>query len=462
MQIFIVILALAAAVFTGQLVSAGAHFGLYAAAAAAVASILLAFVAPRTGLGVLVFAMLLSPEINISALSGTSRNIVIRYDDIMIVFLFMSWFAKTAILKDKPFIFKSPVQRPILLYTAVCVLSTVFAVLAGKVKWEVSFFYVLKYVEYFLLYFMAYNLIEDKEDIKRYLKYGAIVAVLVTVYAVWYYFNAGPGARASTPFEAPLGSPEESEPASLGGYYILIFGLFFGVISEMPVQNFAWAAGALAFMMPAFVLSLSRASYIGLAVAGAVAVFKSRKRKLFLIGTVALGVAALLLTPALSERAKKRVEFTYAGAYANIDVSTPLGNVRLEESAAQRVVSWQRSVFYWLPKNILIGNGVTGTGLVDAQIPLIIGETGVIGIILWLWMIVVCFKTAMRLYRTSQDSFTRALALGYVIGLVGLMAQSVGVNTFIIVRIMEPFWLLTAIIMKLSQLEGQPEEQSGE
>ena len=105
--------------------------------------------------------MLLSPEINISALSGTSRNIVIRYDDIMIVFLFMSWFAKTAILKDKPFIFRSPVQRPILLYTAVCVLSTVFAVLAGKVKWEVSFFYVLKYVEYFLLYFMAYNLIED-------------------------------------------------------------------------------------------------------------------------------------------------------------------------------------------------------------------------------------------------------------------------------------------------------------
>lgn len=453
MQVILVIIALAVAAFAGHLAGGGANVAPALVAGAAFVSILLAFLSPKTGLTVLVFAMLLSPEINLAGLSGTSRNVVIRYDDIILIVLFLSWFAKTAILKNKPLVFRSPVQTPILLYTLVCVLSTAFAVLGGKVRWEVSIFYVLKYVEYFLLYFMTFNIIESKEDARRYLKYGAMVAAIVTVYAVWYYMNAGPGARATTPFEVPLGKPGESEPASLGGYYLLVFGLIFGVISEMPVRTFAWAFTAMMLMMPAFVFTLSRSSYIGLAFSAAAAVLLSKKRKLFLIGVLVAGVAALVMTPTLSERAKERVETTYTGVYATNTFQTPFGEIRLEESAAMRVRAWQRSVFYWLPKNILIGNGVTGTGLVDAQLPLVIGETGVLGFLLWLWMIAVCFKISWRLYRSSADPAVRALAVGYIIGLIGLLFQSTGVNTFIIVRIMEPFWFLTAVVMKLSQLE---------
>lgn len=455
MPILIVLLALAAALFAGRLVSLGAQAQSLLVWSSAILAVLLAFFSAKTGLLLLVFSMLLSPEINLAGLAGTDRNVVIRYDDVLLLILFLSWFAKTAVLKDKPLVFRSPVQRPIFLYTAVCVLSTALAVLGGKVRWEVAVFYVLKYVEYFLLYFMTFNIIESKEDVRRYLKAGAVVAVIVTVYAVWYYFNAGPGARASTPFEAPLGKPEEGEPASLGGYYLIIFGLIFGVVSEMPFRYFMYAFASMAAMLPAFILTLSRASYIGLVVSGLAAVFLSRSRRLFLISVAALGVLAVALTPFLSERAKARVETTYTGNYATNVFKTPVGEIRLEESAAQRVIAWQRGIFFWLPKNILIGNGVTGTGLVDAQLPLVIGETGVIGLALWLWMIYICFKVSWRLYRGSQDSFSRALAFGYVMGLIGLLAQSVGVNTFIIVRIMEPFWFLTAIIMKISEMEGK-------
>jgi hypothetical protein len=35
--------------------------------------------------------------------------------------------------------------------------------------------------------------------------------------------------------------------------------------------------------------------------------------------------------------------------------------------------------------------------------------------------------------------------------LVGLLFQSLGVNSFIIIRIMEPFWFLTALIMVLNR-----------
>lgn len=452
MQIIIVIIALAAAALAGSL-AAGGHVEGMLAGFAAVMAVLLALLSPKNGLMLLIFSMLLSPELSLAGVSGTSRNVVVRYDDILLLVLFFAWFAKTSILKGNPLVFRSPVQRPILLYTAVCVISTAFAVLGGHVRWDLAVFYVLKYIEYFLLYFMVFNIIEGKDEIRRYFKAGAIVAALVTVYAVWYYFNAGAGARASTPFEAPLGNPEESEPASLGGYYLIIFGLLFGVVSEMPFRNFSWAFGAMVFMLPAFILSLSRASYLGLAFSGLAAVFLSRQRRLFLLGATAVGVAAVMLTPYLSERATSRVQETYAASYAIHSFNTPFGDIKLEESAAMRVIAWQRGFFYWLPKNILLGNGVTGTGLVDAQIPLVVGETGLIGLVIWIWMIYVCFKVAWRLYKRSKDNPVRAIALGYIIGLIGLLWQSVGVNTFIIVRIMEPFWFLTAIIMKLDHLE---------
>lgn len=453
MPAFIVLLVLGAALLAGKTAAAGAEWQPILIGGTAVLALLLASFSAKTGLLLIVFSMLLSPEINIAALGASGRNVVIRYDDILLVVLFLSWFARTAVFKDKPLIFHSPVQRPILLYTAVCVLSTAFAVLGGKVRWEISAFYVLKYVQYFLLYFMTFNLIESKEEARRYLKAGAVVALIVTVYAVWYYFNAAAGARASTPFEAPLGNPEESEPASLGGYYLIVFGMLFGMVSEVPFRYFMFAFASMAAMLPAFILTLSRASYIGLVVAGVAAVALSRTRRLFLVSVAVLGTIAVSLTPFLAERAKTRVEITYTGSYASNVFQTPVGEIRLEESAAARVRAWQRSIVYWLPKNILIGNGVTGTGLVDAQLPLVIGETGVLGTLLWLWMIAVCFRVAWSLYRDSSDSFSRALAFGYLIGLIGLLVQSVGVNTFIIVRIMEPFWFLTAIVMKVSQLE---------
>ncbi len=453
MPIIIVLLAIAAAGWLGFMAAAGAQYTLILLIGTLMVG-LFAFFSPKLSLLLLVFSMLLSPEINIAGLAGSGRNIVVRYDDILLLIIFFSWFAKTAIVKDKPLVFRSPVQNPILLYTSVCVLSTAFGVMGGRINWEFAVFYILKYVEYFLLYFMAFNIIENKEEVRRYLKAGTIVAGIVTVYAVWYYFNAGPGARASTPFEAPLGNPEESEPASLGGYYLLVFGLIFGAVSELPFKNFAWSFAAMAAMLPAFILTLSRSSYIGLFFSGVAAILLSRQRRLFLIIVAVLGVAAVSLSPFLSERARGRVKETY-GSQAIETFKTPFGDVKLEESAAVRVHSWQRSVTFWLPKNILIGNGVTGVGLSDAQLPLVIAETGVLGTIFWLWMIGVCFKVSWRLYRASADSFVRFICLGYIVGLIGLLMQSTGVNTFIIVRIMEPFWFLTAIIMKLSQLEGE-------
>jgi len=51
----------------------------------------------------------------------------------------------------------------------------------------------------------------------------------------------------------------------------------------------------------------------------------------------------------------------------------------------------------------------------------------------------------------------RGLALGFLAGFIGLLVHSFGAATFIIVRIMEPFWFLAAIVIVLAEPKELPE-----
>ena len=91
MPIIIVLVALAAAGWLGFMAAAGAQSHLVVLAASCLVG-LFAFFSPRLSLTLLVFSMLLSPEIGLGAVSG-SRSLVVRYDDILLVIIFMAWFA---------------------------------------------------------------------------------------------------------------------------------------------------------------------------------------------------------------------------------------------------------------------------------------------------------------------------------------------------------------------------------
>ena len=445
MPIILVLVALAAAGWLGFMATAISPYVLFTICSALLVS-LFAFSSPKLSLGLLLLSMLFSPEIGVGALTG-SRSVVIRYDDILLVIIFLAWLAKSAVLKGKAFITDTPVQTPIIVYTSLCILSTVFGILRGDIRYEVAGFYVLKYVEYFLLYFMTVNVLESKEDIRKYLSYAFFISLAVTIYAYFYYFTAGAGARASAPFEAPFGKPEESEPASLGGYYLMVMGVLFGLITSGPVLS--WPLAALVFIFPAFLLTFSRASYIGFAVMMAALIFNTTKRRLLIITIMLLGMAALFGTKEFSGKVKQRVEMTYSGQYAVHEISFLGVTVKLEESAYLRYASMGNALTKWIPKHPVLGRGITGVGLADTQYALLLGELGLIGFLAFFWMIFRIYIAAKIVYKAYEEPWIKAAALGLMVSLAGLLAQAVGVNTFIIVRIMEPFWFLTAIIMRL-------------
>jgi len=449
MPIIIVLVALAAAGWLGFTVAAGAQYTLIMLVGTLMVG-LFAFFSPKLSLALLVFSMLLSPELGFGGIDA-SRSLVVRYDDILLVIIFMAWFAKTAMFKDKPFITATPVQTPMLIYTSLCVVSTAFGVIRGDINLKASFFYVLKYVEYFLLYFMTLNIVESEEDVKKYLRYGLIVAVIVTVYAYSFYYSSGPTARATAPFEVPLGGDlAESEPASLGGYYLMIFGLFMAMLSETGGYALLVAISMLIFMFPAFLLTFSRASYIGFAVMVPALFFLSRRRKLFMAGVISAGIIAVALLPGISGKVTERITMTYQGSYATQSFQTGVGGpIKLEDSAASRVHSIKRVLFEKLPKHPILGWGVTGIGMGDTQYALLLGEVGVLGTVIFIWMLFRLFDTAKIVFQDYDSPAVKVLSLGFMISMIGLIFQSLGVNTFVIVRIMEPFWFIAALLSVL-------------
>jgi hypothetical protein len=51
--------------------------------------------------------------------------------------------------------------------------------------------------------------------------------------------------------------------------------------------------------------------------------------------------------------------------------------------------------------------------------------------------------------------------MGAVAGLVGLLVHAIGANTFIIVRIMEPFWFVVGLVVTLDRLQPEAGSPTG-
>ena len=60
---------------------------------------------------------------------------------------------------------------------------------------------------------------------------------------------------------------------------------------------------------------------------------------------------------------------------------------------------------------------------------------------------------ALHTYLTTVDPLFNGISLGYLAGFVAMLIHAIGANTFIIVRIMEPFWFLTAMIIMIPTIQ---------
>jgi hypothetical protein len=101
--------------------------------------------------------------------------------------------------------------------------------------------------------------------------------------------------------------------------------------------------------------------------------------------------------------------------------------------------------------------------VIDNQFTRVLAETGTVGFMVFGWLMITIFRLSWRTYAGFKDNdFAQAVSLGLIAGFVGLLVQSLTAAVFILIRVMEPFWFLTAIVVMLPEIINNDGVQTNE
>lgn len=404
------------------------------------------FVNTELALYILIIAMLLGPQFTAGpAEAFTARGrggMTLRFDDFLLVVIGFSWFLRTAINKELGLFPATPLTRPIFWYFIACLVSTLFGYFFGRIRAITGIFFVLKYFEYFLIYFMAVQHLKGKKQIERFL--FTILAVCFIVCLIGIY-QIPTGGRVSAPFEGP-----EGEPNTLGGYLVLMLSITLGLLLNYGTKAKKTLLGALVFLILVTLgATLSRSSWLALVPMVLTFLYFSKKKMQILIPVLIIIVISPIFLP---KTVVDRVLFTVKQAPEQGQYQ--IVGTRIDTSTSARLESYRLVLMRDFIKQPLIGYGVTGYNFVDAQFPKVLADTGLIGFAVFIYLLYATYSSARTAYRNSKDPLFSGLTLGYLAGFIAMLTHAIGANTFIIVRIMEPFWFLTAMIIMIPAIEA--------
>jgi len=412
----------------------------------AVSASLLAFGATifrvEYGLYLLLAAMMLSPEIEYGEVgTDAGRGLNLRYDDVLIVVIFLGVLVKHT-FEGRPLRWRaSPVNAGIVAYYGVCLLSTLLALRLSVQAWDrdMAFFVLAKMLEFYLIFFMVGMAITSMAEVRRHLRVFFAVSLIVSIYGI---ISIGTQPRVSAPFEAG-----GTEPNTLGGYLMIVMMLAISLGTFSPKARLRLLLFTIAGLsaLP-FIWTLSRASYVAFAVTLITWGLITRRYWIVPLLTVFILVAPILMPQKVVQRVQSTIE------PSGVAIQVPLaGEVTIDKSAYERVYVWQK-VRHNLTVWPFFGGGVAWGAILDSQFARVLIETGVAGICAFAFLLSRLMKSTRETHRWSRDWVAQALAAAMFSLTIGLMVHSLGTISYLIVRIMEPYWFLMALVTVSRQI----------
>ncbi len=141
-----------------------------------------------------------------------------------------------------------------------------------------------------------------------------------------------------------------------------------------------------------------------------------------------------------------RSTFIPGGAYESV------AGMRLDYSASARIEGYREALAGWL-KRPLLGHGITGFKFIDGMYFRTLVELGIVGISVFFWLLWTVFRESYQAFKSSRgDPYLNGLALGFLAGFFGLLMNAVPLNTFIIIRVMEPFWFFAGVMIMIPKI----------
>ena len=287
---------------------------------------------------------------------------------------------------------------------------------------------------------MVAHSVRRSKDLRTPITLFFLVMLVVSSYGI---YSIGTTPRVSAPFEKG-----GTEPNTLGGYLVVCLCVALGLFIQAPKfrQKLLFLSICGAGFFP-LLYTLSRASYGGLIAGITVIALLSRQYTILAALAATLALSSAIMPEVVLERVAKTVQ--EEGGQQVVIGGQELGTV--DKSTYERVHVWRKVAFILSlgAPYFLFGGGVSWESVLDSQYARVLLETGVVGFIAFLFLQWRLLKTTREAYRWTEDWMARGIALGMFGATLALIVHSAGTISFLIVRIMEPYWFLIALTVSI-------------
>lgn len=405
------------------------------AAALGIPIYLIVVVDPILGLAILIACVGLSPEFSV----GGIRNL--RMEDFLIPGLLLGWVLRAGMSRTP--MAPARIWAPVLASVAAMVFSTIAGASAGTVQPQTAFLIMAKYAEYLLLYLLVINIVKTEAEVRAL----TIFAILVALGSAALSLSSTVSYSASIA-EGRVRGPHGETGNIFGGYLGLHLLLALGLFLHTRTDASRVAGGAAIVLLGISILfTYSRTTYVS--ICGAILVFGSFKHRRLLIILLVLAVLLPVLAPvSVMERIA-----TVGGVAAGPKPA----------SWGSRLDAWEWAVNRMSPSDSLLGKGIGSVtfGDVDSEYVRIFSDMGLLGVLLFAWLLFRIGRLANKTYDALQDfTFPRGYAAGYLMGFVLMIIHSIAATTFSAIRTEETFMFLTGLMTVIANQREETEVES--
>lgn len=405
----------------------------------------------------------------LAAYAPFSRGIVGRFGagivglnltNMIILVVLVGW-AFYCSMKSQRMFTVAPLNMPIMAFCIWGFLSLLFASLNYGDAYELDSFLVLfkRWLTPILLYFIALNIVKDKESFKKVMFIVMSVIFMIALMAIRDYMNAGGGSIESTRVGGIF-----DQPNTLGAFFA--YNMFFFLAFFLTYSNsFKYWLLLIPFLVcfRGIMVTFSRGAYLACAFGGLMTTF-FRSKFLFAIAMVLM--IAVLVNPAfLPEGIQYRLKQTFSG---HETISTDVADIS-DKSASSRLVIWQGAIQMIKDKPVLgygygvfpkvIGLYVPQAKEMDAHNTYLIlaAEMGIPALLLFLLVLGMMIKYAWWLLKNTEDKFFKAFALGLLGGVFALLVANMFGSRLNSEEVSAYFWLLGGLLMRAVIMERNGE-----
>ena len=389
-------------------------------------------------------AIALSPSFSAGNLPG-GKIIEIRAEDILMLILGLAWLADF-LISGRNKIKKPPLFLPILFWLSIGFVSVLTNWIFNTLNLERGFFYFLKEIEFFVIYFYVFYKIKNISSAKLIINLWVFLAALNVGYVVYQMIS---GFQYGEYGAAAIG---EWGVFPTGFFFLLLFIFLFNIFlyyfRNLNISKFKKIALGFVVISPTIgaIGSASRTVFAGIVLAVFLTLLfsflKKKNLKLILIYgfifTVLLIVIFLFslkdvptvnrITPVLSPN----------GLFHSFMLT------RWDDA----IKPYYHKIFDHMPFSLpFFGLGIGSVTECHNQFLRNFIETGILGSVLFLILIIVIIKEAWFGFSKSRDDLSTGLSAGLLIATLLMLFFSISTEPFIVVKPSEVYWFFAAITM---------------